>query len=806
MFFEAALSLKPNDVDALFNKAVCLSYIPGRHDECKRILEEVISIDQNHTEARKRLGLMESESHPEKALQTLPKPSPSEDSETKLYRAIILIQLRRYTDALSVLAKLNAPSFENHFEARLARARAFRGNREFEPAYAHATKAIEIQPNSENALMLRASIALEYQEWQKRNGNDVSQHRPNAALARLVASIAYPTAPTSTATTSKLGQSVVATRARESSSSSTSTHDLGQSTMPTRQKTSSTSSHYHAYGMPSENTAASSRSNLASSHSPSTAQSRMPPMNVLLSNSLDDLNRALILRPDSIQALSRRATVFHLLGQLVSACDDFVKVLNSPMLQAAERASVVLKLGRVLFELGDEQSLKRAHDEYQKQLYYALDLEVLTADVRVLMAIGSPEQLVNEERIINACMVSMTDRGAVNAMPSRNRGPLLLLLAKLNKRISELKKLRQFQVTELDSHTLVRSLPARDESTSLDSSEYPGDQDGEVELHRCEQYAEQAVLQIEDVRALMREASFWRQSGESDLAIKFARQAVLLASNPISPSSSTSSFSNPMTTGHSYGSNSDRSLLIHAKLCLAKELFARGKEAEVLDALFGLSDDDAQVALYRVLAQHSDDKEKRLNALDSYLSQLTSANSPFGTLPMEVKIRTWTTAQFHRACVLWKLQDRHQARFAFEEVLQSFPNHPSALIYMAELLMVEGELSTAINFFKRRLEGAFEKSLRIHLLMRIAHCHHMLGEYIQCLDVLDNVLFLSPKHQEAKALKEDASRLNTTLGSAMAYTRETVSGVTSYLKKLVWNSSSSQSSPKQSMNTSTNLQ
>ena len=120
--------------------------------------------------------------------------------------------------------------------------------------------------------------------------------------------------------------------------------------------------------------------------------------------------------------------------------------------------------------------------------------------------------------------------------------------------------------------------------------------------------------------------------------------------------------------------------------------------------------------------------------------------------------------------------------------------------------MTEGELSSAVDFFRRRLQGTFEKSLTLHLLMRIAHCHHMLGQYPQCLEALDEVLLLKPKHQEARALKEEATRLNTTIGSALAYTRETVSGVTSYLKKLMWTSTPSQSIAKPSINTSSNLQ
>jgi len=712
--------------------------MPNAQKEYKQTLDAVLVLHPNHTDARNRLVLLAKAASPSEALQLLPEPSPDEDPETKLYRAVVLTSLKRYKDALAVLASLNAASFENHFEARLCRARAFRGNGEYEPAYIHATKAVEIQGN-EASLMTRASIVLEFWEWQRRRGlivfGDTTGIKRGSVHARLIASV--PSTDGLLLLTDsqqvRLGVSVNSTTVSSASASSSAT---------------SSSENPSLHPSSAKTTAALTRSLLMSTRP--NVSSKLPPMNQLLSIALNDLNRVLDLRPNSILARLKRGTLLHIMGAFRPSIADLTTALSSPVLQPSERPALILKLVRVLFDAGEQEDLLKAHEILSHQLHIALDIDLMAADVATLLVIGTISQLLRTDLIVQAALRAMSDHSP-HAMAARHMGPLLLLRAKINKRISEMKQLKEEDLTATESTTVNVASSSISASTIADVVE-----EGEVELQLAIQYANDAASHIDDVRVLVRESAFWRQSGESELALIFANQALSVDPNNVP-----------------------------AKLSRAAELLAKGDDADVLTTLFGLSDEDPQVVLYRLLAGRKSTLDQ-LENLESYISQLVSPDYAFAKASLEIRMRCWTTAQFHRGRLLWQLQQRASARETFEEVLHALPTHPGALMHLAELYMVEGELATSIVFFQRRLLQSYSRKLRVHLLLRIASCHHMLGAYASCLEALDTLLLLDPKHKEALALKTDASRLNTHIGSAMAYTREAVQGVTSYLKKFLW--------------------
>jgi tetratricopeptide (TPR) repeat protein len=785
---DVAMTLKPNDVPALYSKAICYANLPNMEKECREALNAVLILEPTHTDARNRLILLAKVASPSDALQLLPEPSPHEDSETKLFRAMVLTALKRYAAALEVLATLNSPSFENHFEARLCRARAFRGHSEYEPAYIHASKAIELQAN-ETALMLRASIVLEYWEWLRRRGlitfGEDTARRLGPGHARLIANI--PNSPGLMILTDsqqiRLGSSLTSSHTPIASNPSTPSGETVKNNL--------------------NNSAALTRSILLTESKVQGGSSKMPAMNELLAIALSDLNRAVALRPNSIQSLSKRGTLLHIMGSFHPALEDLNKVLASPALQPAERPLLVLKLTRVLFDIGDHDHLLRAHDILMNQLHIALDLDILSADVATLLVIGTIPQLWKAETIVLSALQAISEH-FVHAMSPRHRGPLMLLVAKLNKRISELKQLKSADM-ETASHTVVAgpgsgrgnqdkrgtnkgssfsssevgvssasSSSFNDSSTSLHHLE-----DGQEEHRKSVDYAMQAALHIEDVALLLRESAFWRQSEESDLALAYANQALM-----IDPSS------------------------VSAKLAKSAEQYARGEEQEVLNTLFGLPDNDPQVALYRLLASPNANNLERLEALDAYIHQLVHpANAPFAHRSLDIRMRCWITVQFHRALLLWKLSQRSAARETFEEILRALPTHPGALLHLAELCVIDGDLQAAIQYFSRRLVQCYAKRPRLHILMRIATCQQLLGAYGECLDTVQAVLELDPANAPALAMRVEAIRLNTTLGSALAYTRETVSGVTSYLKKL-WQTpyAAYSSSPSNSANQDTKLQ
>lgn len=730
---------KLNDVPALYIKAVGLSHLPDREKEYRVLLDEILLLDPNHKDARNRLIALAKNSSPHQAFQMLPPPSDSEDSETKLYRAAVLIALKRYQDALSVLSTLNGAAFDSHYEARLYRARAFRGVGDYAPAYLHVTKAVELQP-SEASYMTRASIILEYWEWMRRRGlitfGDDGTNR-GVSHARLVAGVPHPVIMLTESQNLRLGSSSV--------TSSTSA-DAGIS--PLQSSLLSNSSIARS--------AAVTRSRLMATKA-QIVPAKLPPISDLLSIALNDLNRIIDIRPSSIQALTKRATVLHILGVYAPAIEDLKKVLNSGLLQPAERPRLILKFTRLLFDSEIYENIVEAHQMLHNQLHISLDLDVLIADVSALMVIGSIAQLQSTERLIQTALRSISERDA-HAMPPISKGPLLLLMAKINKRLSELFDLNEASAEPASMTQVTIVSASQDTSTST--------QKGAAEYRKCIDFATQAATFIGDSRLLVRESAFWRQSGESDLAMTFANQALIVDPNNLP-----------------------------AKLSKAAEHYNSGDEAAVLIALHGLSDRDAQVKLYRVLATSYDGPEEKLAAMDAYLTKLVDANSEFASARLDIRMRCWTTAQFNRALVLWRIGDRDSARETLLEVLRSSPTHPGALTHLAELLVIEGELQHATYYFEKRLSQAYTRRLRAHLLLRIASCYHLLGAYEQCLVVVNDLLRLEPNHPEALHIKADAERLNTRIGAALAYTRETFSTASRLVKKFWWSTSSTENAP-----------
>lgn len=727
-----ALSEKQNDVQALYIKAVCYSNLPDREKEYRLVLNEIILLDPHHKEARNRLIALAKNSSPLQAFQLLPEPSDDEDSETRLYRALVYTEIKRYKEALDVLSTLNGAAFDSHFEARLCRARAFRGTGDYAPAYLHASKAVELKP-CEASFMTRASIVLEYWEWLRRRGlvtfgDDGT--KLGLAHARLVAGVPHSVIMLTESQNARLGTSSVGPIAAPSASSPVDT-PLDASSLSVSSMSRS---------------AAVTRSRLLASKA-QIVPAKLPPISDLLSVALQDLNRLVDLNPKSIQALTKRATILHITGAFVPAIDDLQRVLNSEMLQPAERPRLVLKFTRLLFDSEDYDNIVRAHHLLNNQLHIALDLEILMADVAALMVIGRISDLQASERLVNSALRSIDDREAHSLSPP-SRGPLLLLMARINKRISELLEMNE-EIAKEGTSTLIGSATASQGAVEK----------GALERQRCIQYANQAASVIADPRILVRESAFWRQSGEPDLALMFANQALL-----VDPGN------------------------LPAKLSKAAELYAEGES--VLETLQGLSDRDPQVRLYRVLGSSYDRTEAKLDALDSYLNKLADPASDFAYARLDIRMRCWLTAQFNRALVLWRLGDRDSARDTFLEVLRSAPTHPGALIHLAELLVLEGDLQHAIYYFEKRLNQAYSRRLRVHLLVRIATCYHQIQSYSQCLTVIDEALKLNPTHQETLALKAEAERLNTRIGAALAYTRETFSSASHYVKKL-WNTPSS---------------
>lgn len=670
----------------------------------------------------------------------LPPPSESEDSETKLYRAAVLIALKRYQEALAVLSTLNGAAFDSHYEARLYRARAFRGVGDYAPAYLHVTKAVELQP-SEASYMTRASIILEYWEWMRRRGlitfGDDGSNR-GVSHGRLVAGVPHPVIMLTESQNLRLG-----------SSFATSSASTEPAITPIESSLLSNSSIARS--------AAVTRSRLMATKA-QIVPAKLPPISDLLSIALQDLNRIIDIRPSSIQALTKRATVLHILGVYSPAIDDLKKVLASGLLQPAERPRLVLKFARLLFDSENYENIVEAHQMLHNQLHISLDLDVLMADVSALMVIGTINQLQSTERLINTALRSISERDA-HALSPISRGPLFLLLAKINKRLSELFEMNELP-TEAISETPVTTVTASQDTSASTPK-------GAVEHRKCIDYATQAATYIGDARLLVRESAFWRQSGEPELAMTFANQALIIEPNNLP-----------------------------AKLSKAAEHYNSGDEAAVLIALHGLSDRDAQVKLYRVLATFYDGPEEKLAAIDAYLNKLVDTTSEFASARLDIRMRCWMTAQFNRALVLWRIGDRDSARETFLEVLRSSPTHPGALTHLAELLVVEGELQHATYYFEKRLAQAFTRRVRVHLLMRIATCYHLLGSYEQCLVVVNDLLKLEPNHPEALHIKADAERLNTRIGAALAYTRETFSTASRMVKKFWWSNSSTETAPK----------
>lgn len=749
---DVALRVKQNDVAALYLKAVCFSNMKGMQEDYQLALNEVLLLDPSHTEARNRLVAFAAKNSSIRAFELLPEPSASEDSETRLYRAMVLTSVKRYSEALDVLAKLNGGVFDSHFDAVLCRAKAFRGAGEYAPAYLYATKAVELQATNEAALMVRASIVLEYWEWMRRRGlvtfgeDGVQKGHMHS---RLVASVPSQIVMLSDSQNERLNMSNILAPSDVGTASS---ENLSSSRL-------SSSSALRS--------AALSHSLLmASKHQK--MPSKLPPMNDLLSTALKDLNKLVDLRPSSIQARSKRAAIMHIMGVYAPAISDLQIVLRSELLQPAERPRLVLTFARLLFDAGEPLHLSMAHEILRGQLHISLDIDVLDADVAVLLVIGSVSELRATERIITSALTAISDHEH-HALSPTSRGPLLLLQAKVNKRLSE--------IFELDESGTAGDAPpastivvlsnahssAQDKRKSLpcDRSTYATPLPGALEYDKCVDLATQAALLLNDAKILVRESAFWRQSGSSELALLFADQAL-----QVDPTS------------------------LPAKLCKAAELYAAGDDSGVLTTLFGLGDSDPQVSLYRVLAGTNGDIDAQIAAINAYVTKLADSHDEWSAVRLDIRMRCWTTAQFHRALLLWRPGDREEARATLLEILKSVPTHPGALKHLAELLVIEGDLTRAIHYFELRLMQAYTRRLRIHLMMRIATCHHQLGEYGPCLEVISHVLQYDSNHQEALRLKADAERLNTRLGAALAYTRETAYAL-GHLWRKYWKSNAS---------------
>lgn len=701
------------------------------------ILEEILQLDPTHKDARNRLVALAKNSSPQQAFQMLPAPSDLDDSETKLYRAIVLTAVKQYQAALDVLATLHAAAFDSHFEARICRAKAFRGIGDYAPAYLHAAKAVEIQP-CETSYLTRASIILEYWEWMRRKGlltfGDDGMSR-GLAHARLISGVPHSVIMLTESQNSRLGASSTAS-ASPSSPHPVEPHSLESSLLAASAVSRS---------------AAVTRSRIMASKA-QIIPAKLPPISDLLSIALQDLNRVIDIRPSSIQALTKRATVLHVMGVYTPAIEDLNRVLRSDLLQPSERPRLVLKFARLLFDSEDYDNIAQAHRVLNNQLHISVDLDVLSADVAALMVIGSSNELTYiGDRVIKPALRSIKEREA-HALPATSRGPLLLLLAKISKRLSELYEMDDGDDQKKSSTTVIS-----DDSQEGASVVPQTIEKGSVERRDCIDYAKQAMAIIGDPRLLVRESAFWRQSGESELALAFAHQALIVDPHNLP-----------------------------AKLSKAAELLASGDEANVLLALHGLSDRDPQVRLYRVLASSYVGRQEKLEAIDAYLAKLVDSTSEFANTRIDIRMRCWTTAQFNRALSLWKLGDRESARVTLLDVLHSAPTHPGALIHLAELLVLEGELQTATYYFEKRLSQAYTRRLRIHLLMRIATCYQQLGSYEQCSVVLEEALKLDPSSQEALRLKDDAKRLNTRIGAVMANARETVSSAYHAVRKYWW--------------------